>query len=402
MTLKACVFAALLSVGGLASVTSTRASDTPSPRRTPPPLCPVVTYAITSIPGVDSNASIAGDFDGDGGDDVVLLQGINRPAAILWSNGRKFESPKVAKFGTNDVAQSILKDIDGDGRVEVISQPTPHSIRVSRILRDGSLEIVTEQSIPSDTYFISTFALGDFLGNGMIQIAVAVNTPQTRRLQVFDLRSNGVPLMDVLLTDSSSFDLTTIDVNHDGVDDLLVTGQGVRTGFAHDFGPGKDGYLSYFISTGTSFVEDRFYKSAQPLRLARVGDFVGDGNQDIVVIEPPGLTVLYTNSLGVVARKQQIAAPYASYAAVADLNGDGRDDLAFTIGRGDLQTYFGNREGLVSGPSYSIAQTLTLTFTFVRASPSSLPALLINQRNSQEALLFLPACAQVRGRSVHH
>ena len=403
MPLKVCLVVALLSVTGLATAESIRTTDTPSPRRTPSAPCPLVTYAITRIPAIDSYGSIAGDFDGDGGDDVVLFQDTNRPAVILWSDGHQaFESPKMAMFLPPDVTPSILKDIDGDGRVEVISQPTLHSIRVSRIQRDGSRETVTEQSIASDTYFISNLALGDFLGNGTIQIAVALNTPQSRRLQVFDLRSNGVPLMDVPLTDSIGFDLMTVDANHDGVDDLLVTGQGVRTGYQHDFGPGKDGYLSYFISTGTSFVENRFYKSAEGLRSGQVGDFAGAGSQDVIVVEPPGLMVLYTDALGAVLRKQQITSAVVYYAKVADLNGDGKDDLALLGYRGLLQTYFGRPEGLVSGPSYPTDEASTYTFSMVRTSPYSRPALLITQRYSQEALLFSPACAEVRHRSVHH
>jgi hypothetical protein len=179
-------------------------------------------------------------------------------------------------------------------------------------------------------------AVGDLRGQrGYASVAV-VDTAVLNRVSV--LYNNGKGQLGVPAPIPLTNPVNTVaigDMNHDGVNDIVVAGQALYpdSGCASNIGfvlLGADGGFA----TPTPFSDPE--PCALPLRALALGDFNGDGNLDVALASGNSygglLDVLLGDGRGGFADGGASQAPtfaptYQFQMAVGDLNNDGKDDV---------------------------------------------------------------------------
>ncbi len=270
-----------------------------------PALAQTVSFepALTFNVGASPQVVAVGDFNGDGRQDLAVANSGSNTVSVLLGNGD----------GTFQPAQDFPV---GRG---------PTSVAVGDFNRDGILDLVTTNlgsfAVPNNTVSV---LLGN--GNGTFQLA-----------------------RDFLVGSNPNF-IAVGDFNGDGLQDLAVANFGSNAPDATT--------VSVLLGNGdgTFQVAGTFNAQRGPLWVA-VGDFNGDGRQDLAVANFGSTTVsvLLGNGDGTFQAAQNVAAAQGpASVAVGDFNGDGRQDLAVTIfGDGTAATVMvllGNGDGTFRAP----------------------------------------------------
>ncbi len=179
---------------------------------------------------------------------------------------------------------------------------------------DGSFQPARNYSVGSDPYSV---ALGDFRGNGILDIAVA----NTRSNTVSVLLGNGDGSFQParsFTTGSGPRSVVVGDFNGDGVLDLA----------AADYDSGS---VSVLLGNGDGSFQDArsFAAGYRPVSVA-VGDFNGDAIPDLAVVFSGGVRVLLGNGDGTFQTSafSYVAGSDPTAVAVGDFRDTGRADLA--------------------------------------------------------------------------
>ena len=307
-------------------------------------------------------ATVTADFTGDSKGDLTLISsadGRNKRVGFA-STGSGFASPTAAEW-TDGTA--LWGDIDEDGRLDLVSadgdgfSPTM-SVRVG--YSDGrrrSYAVVQ----PAAYGATQTQVLGDFDGDGKLDLALALNADE-ETFQIWMLRNNGERLERPKLwftqeTWTTAYDVVRPgDFNQDGKDDLAVF---------RDLTFGRDRrQLTLLTSSGAGLTPSPHNlvlpDTDAPYTRPVTGDFDGDGRVDLALVAqartrdeitihhwgPNGFdrgTSWYDGS--------HSAAMQGANVAVGDYDGNGSDDLALVhdLGKGK----FGIRVQLSTGTGFS-------------------------------------------------
>jgi RHS repeat-associated protein len=324
--------------------------------------------AATNVaPGSDRSSVAVGDFNGDGKQDLAVVQFAGYGVLILLGDGAGSfgETTNFALSGTYSV---IVGDFNGDGRQDLAATTFndtvsvllgngagsfgapidfavgagPWALSVGDFNRDGKADLsVTNQNSnnvsillnttsfsPSGTFGPATnFAVGsfpesvavaeDFNRDGRLDLSVANSGSHT----VSVLLGNGTGALSTatdFVTGSVPRSVAAGDLNRDGKLDLAVANSG--------------GEVSILTGSGDGTFEDAigFEAGNQPISVA-TGDFNRDGRLDLAVanFSDDSVSVLLgdgVGSFGIPADYAVGEGPY--YVAIDDLNGDGKLDLA--------------------------------------------------------------------------
>ncbi|MEU6645318.1 FG-GAP-like repeat-containing protein [Saccharomonospora sp. NPDC046836] len=226
----------------------------------------------------ESPTSTATDFNGDGIDDIVAVNGT--VATVATSN--------TAQFGTAAQWSNQL-----------VSGTTPLS---GDFNGDGKDDLATVGNGPVDVYLSDGARFG----------------PRQRWHDILAVTGNTVLVGDV---------------NGDGLDDMVVC-----TG-----GSDADVYVS--LSTGTGFGPKQLWNGnfVSGTRTPALGDFNGDGKDDIASFGSDGLVWILPSDGTRFAGPNQLwhnfFSPPGETPAVGDFNGDGRDDIATFVVGGSGRVY---------------------------------------------------------------
>src|SRR6266700_3894325 len=222
----------------------------------------------------------AGDFNGDGKLDLAVSNYGDNSLSVLLGNGDgTFQAPRTFAVGTNP-AQVAIGDFNGDGKLDVaVSSVGSNTVSVLLGNGDGTFLPPLITPVGANPWY---FAVGDFNGDGKLDLAVA---------------DYGCPL------DCNSSPSNTVTV-------LLGLGNGT-------FQPAP----SLTVGNGPAGVA--------------VGDFNGDGRQDLAVanVNDNTLSVLLGNGDGTFQAPHTFADPgmtHPYFVAVSDFNRDGKQDLVVT------------------------------------------------------------------------
>jgi hypothetical protein len=319
--------------------------------------------------GSKPDAIAIGDFNGDGIPDLAVANYASDNVSVLLGNGdgtfqaaRNFATPRQP----NSLA---VGDLTGNGILDLVA--TSYSVSdpmgsVSVLFGNGDGSFQAPRNMVAGKY-PDAVALGDFTGDGILDIAVANSGIDSQTSSVSILLGNGdgtfQPAVsfnpglwpDALAVGDFNGDgkLDLVVVRHDGADIVVYLGNGDGTFHASGaYHTGKypwaiatgvltgsgildlavanllDGNVSVLLGNGDgTFKNSTNYAAGQPYGVA-VGDFYQDGRLDLAVASG-GARILRGNGDGTFRTTAvSYVAGVPSAVAVADFNGDGWPDLA--------------------------------------------------------------------------
>src|SRR5262249_27898678 len=244
----------------------------------------------------------------------------------------------------------VVGDFNGDGKQD-IAVDTGSQIEVFLGTGHGTFLAPRIFSLSNSSDAIRAIVAGDFNNDGRLDLAATVLLPDsTETSEVVVLLGNGNgPFRQVqgVNVGSDALGLATADLNGDGKLDLVTT----------SFLPDGTRDVKVLLGNGNGTFKSPIAITPGGIATAvAVGDFNGDGKQDLVLADNSDntLTVLLRNGNGTFQAPhtfkfdnpvKEIGDP-----AVGDFFGDGKLSVAVGTGLGDVSVLRGNGDGTFQAP----------------------------------------------------
>jgi hypothetical protein len=269
-------------------------------------------YQVASeLPGYSRNLRLfAGDFNGDGRADFLAAEVENDRITLFAGNGDLTFVPRVVAAGNGrlNAFSAVVRDFDGDGKSDIAF--TREDSRDVTVLFGGTESFVFALPLLTGATASGIIGAGDFDGDGQLDLFVELYGDGGVGGAVI----HGVGLRAGSVTTETRFvpigyAFTVADFDHDGFDDLAAaTEKGVKV----------------FRSTKAGFEADDEYLMFGPGTAWQLlsADLDADGHPDLVTVGQV-ITVLFNDGRGGLRSPKFVARPRA----VADFNGDGKDDV---------------------------------------------------------------------------
>ena len=320
------------------------------------------------------------------------------PRCLLSGNAISFAPAQLYDHAASMIATA---DLNHDGHIDVVAvNPAHDTIDVFLNRGDGTLSTPPIQYVQNDARWV---AIADFNGDGIPDLAVTSpnNIDGRNEVHFYYGVGNGAfntPPVTVF-TGRPAIQVNAADVNGDGLPDLILTNHS-RVSVMINLGAGKFAPAVFYPAgpdVARSVIVGDFNKDGAPdvavVRNDRrvevllgqkdaqgvptgafsppvivsqtsveptygiAGDFNGDGNLDIAVVNSEfrvaPITVLLGNGDGTFQPKRSLfGGNFVDAIASADLNGDGIPDLITSSFTSNMRVYAGNGDGTF-GPQAS-------------------------------------------------
>jgi large repetitive protein len=273
----------------------------------------------TFIPvGNNPGAIASADFNHDGDQDLVVADYGSQNVDVLMGNGDgTFHAPQPYSLGFNPTAV-ITTDINGDGIPDIVAAGyNVHEIAVMLGNGNGTFQAPIFTTLAGNiSRGNNSIAAGDFNGDGNADLAVATGDGT---VSVLDGNGNGTfqPPVSLSLANSGGevFSVAVGDLNNDGHPDIVAVDE-------------RNGEVDIFLNNGDgTFAPAISYASPSAIS-ATLADINGDGNEDIVLTGGgANFKIIFGNGDGTFQVAKSYTDVYAGQIAIADINGDGKPDV---------------------------------------------------------------------------
>jgi hypothetical protein len=273
---------------------------------------------------------VVADLNGDGKPDLVVASILGGPLGVLLGNGDGTFQPAVSVGGAAFAV--AVADLNGDGKPDLVVATLTSTVGV--LLGNGDGTFGPEVPYASGGSISTSVAIADVNGDGKPDLVVTNEEGQVFGGLVDVLLGNGDGTLQPAVTYASgggdAWSVAIVDVNGDGKADLVVANVCSQSSCS------THGVVSVLLGNGNgTFQTAATYDSGgfQAFSVA-VADVNGDGKLDIAVanVASDNVGVLLGNGDGTF----QPAVTYApggilgqgpQSVALADVNGDGKPDL---------------------------------------------------------------------------
>ena len=274
-----------------------------------------------AVPAESVSDLLAGDFDGDGWKDALVVDR-GRSLIVLLSNGSPFSAPQVTPVTLAGFAPAVA-DVNGDGLDDVIAAGLqPRTIGVLLSNGDGTFRT---GSTFSPSHHPGPLVVADFTGDGHLDIAAGATDPATSDAKIVVHPGDGSGHFSGERVTAAPADLRFLaaaDLDADGKQDLIADGSNDR------------------ILSGNG--DGTFTMTSESLTGGRVvtADFNRDGRVDLAITGSAEqdwfVEILSGNGDGTVTPSARYAVAYdADVIHMADLDDDGNLDLVAPGARGE-------------------------------------------------------------------
>jgi FG-GAP-like repeat/FG-GAP repeat len=281
--------------------------------------------------GAGPGALAVGDLNGDGMPDLATANGNVATVSVLLNSGAgNFQAKRDYSVGTAPSGMGIA-DLNGDSSPDLATANNfDNTVSVLLNRGDGTFEAAREYRTGSAPYSV---AVGDVNGDGKLDLVTA-NSISNRVSVLVNQGAARFPAHVEYRTGSGPYSVAVGDLNGDRRSDLAA---------AND-GDNEDGNtVSVLLNRGGGrFRVKRDYRTGRDPREVAIGDLNGDGEPDLATANAraravfrPGqargaVTVLTNMGKGRFPTRSEYRTGGHSPVsiAIADLNGDGKPDLA--------------------------------------------------------------------------
>jgi hypothetical protein len=288
-------------------------------------------FASPAVPQLamqaEPRAVAIADFNGDGNQDIAVANSGSSTVSIRLGNGSGgFTSPAPAEIAIGIEPYALATgDFNADGRADLAIADFSGLGSVAIRLGNGSGGF-TSPAVPTFTVGLgpSSVAIGDFNGDGRQDFATANQSVDNVSIRLGD-GSGGFtsPASPEISVGSIPVWVAIGDFNGDGNHDFAAANLG-SANVSIRLGNGSGGF--------TSPVTPEVTVGTNPFSVA-IGDFNGDGTQDFATANggSANISIRIGNGSGGFtspATPEVTVGTSPNSVAVADFNGDGRQDLA--------------------------------------------------------------------------
>ena len=300
--------------------------------------------AVTSV--------AAGDFNGDGFADVAVTSlNVNTVSIFLGHGDGTFQPPVAYPVGAGPDAIAV-GDFNHDGKLDLaVASSGPDTGTLSILFGNGDGAFQAAVGYPLGRA-LGAIAIADFNHDGNSDLAVVDSSGLSQVYILFGNSQGAFHLAGTYKVGYYPASIVVGDFNGDGNPDLAVA----CGGYDHD---GQGVMLLYGKGNGGFENPKMIYAGSTPSSVA-VADFNNDGKLDLAVADydSPGLgstnaiSLLLGNGDGTFQKPttMYVIGRYPDRIAAADLNNDGKMDLA--VGTAEGVTFlFGNGHGSFGSPA---------------------------------------------------